>query len=185
MHSKGYKNETMKEQQFKETVFKAILGRRSIRRYLDKIPERNKILKILEAGIWAPSGHNNQPWRFVIIWSQEIKDKLSELTIYKSLIKEAPVLIGVFLDKKAMYHQIKDHQSAGACIQNIMLCAYELGLGTCWLGEILKNDDKVKEVLGLEKEKYEMCALIAVGYPNDKSQRPGRYPLEHFILKEL
>lgn len=175
----------MKEQQFQEAIFKAILGRRSVRRYLDKIPERDKILKILEAGIWAPSGHNNQPWRFVIIWSQEIKNKLSELTVYKSLIKEAPLLIGIFLDKKAMYNQIKDHQSAGACIQNILLSAYALGLGTCWIGEILKKEDKVKEILELEKEKYEMCALIAVGYPDDKSPRTGRYPLAHFLLKEL
>ncbi len=176
----------MEEKQFQEAIFKALLGRRSIRKYLKNIPEREKIIKILEAGIWAPSGHNNQPWRFVIIWSEEIKKRLSELVKYsKELIKSAPVLIGVFLSKNAMYDQIKDHQSAGACIQNILLSAYAFGLGTCWIGEILKNEDKVKEVLGLPKEEYEMCALISVGYPDDKSKRAGRYPLEHFIIKEL
>lgn len=175
----------MEGELLKEAAFKVIFGRRSIRKYLKKIPDRALILKILEAGIWAPSGMNNQPWRFVLIWSQDIKDKLAELTKYKELVKKAPMLIGVFLDKKTMYHQIKDHQSAGACIQNILLSAYALGLGTCWLGEILKNEDKVKEVLGLSKEDYEMCALISVGYPDDKSKRTSRYPLEHFILKEL
>lgn len=84
-----------------------------------------------------------------------------------------------------MYHQIKDHQSAGACLQNMMLAAHSLGLGTCWLGEILKNEEKVKEVLGLAKEAYEMCALLAVGYPADKSKRTGRHPLSTFILKEM
>jgi len=175
----------MKETQFQEAVFKAIFERRSIRKYLDKIPEREKIFKIIEAGIWAPSGMNNQPWRFVIIWSEEMKEKIAELTKYKALVKNAPVLVGVFLDKNAMYHQIKDHQSAGACIQNMLLSAYALGLGTCWIGEILKNEDKVKEVLGLPKDKYEMCALISIGYPDDKSERAGRYPLEHFIIKEF
>lgn len=175
----------MEEKQFQEAVFKAIFERRSIRRYLEKIPDREKILKIIEAGIWAPSGLNNQPWRFVIIWSEEVKKKISELTKYKEIVKNAPVLIGVFLHKDTMYHQIKDHQSAGACIQNMLLSAYALGLGTCWLGEILRNEDKVKEVLGLPKEEYEMCALISVGYPDDKSKRAGRYPLEHFIVKEL
>ncbi|MCU4138775.1 MAG: Nitroreductase [Thermodesulfobacteria bacterium] len=175
----------MEEKQFQEAVFKAILGRRSIRKYQDKIPEKEKILKIIEAGIWAPSGLNNQPWRFVIIWSEETKKRLSELTKYKEIVKKAPVLIGVFLEKSKMYHQIKDHQSAGACIQNMLLSAYALGLGTCWLGEILKNEDKVKDVLGLPKDEYEMCALIAIGYPDDKSERAGRYPLEHFLIKEL
>jgi len=167
------------------SVIEAIFGRRSVRRYLPEKPKRKDILKILEAGIWAPSGHNNQPWRFVIIWSDEVKEKLSELTIYKELVKKAPVLIGVFLEKKAMYHQIKDHQSAGACMQNMMLAAHGLGLGSCWLGEILKNEDKVKEILGLPKEDYEMVALLAIGYPNDKSKRTGRNPLSSFILKEM
>ncbi len=175
----------MEEKQFQEAVFKAIFERRSIREFLDKVPEREKILKIITAGIWAPSGLNNQPWRFVIIWSEDTKKKISELTKYKEIVENAPVLIGVFLHKKTMYHQIKDHQSAGACIQNMLLSAYALGLGTCWLGEILKNEDKVKEVLGLPKDEYEMCALIAIGYPNDKSKRKGRYPLEHFVIKEV
>lgn len=167
------------------SVIKAIFERRSIRKYLPHKPEREKILKIIEAGIWAPSGHNNQPWRFVIIWSEEIKERLANLSIYSQMIKKAPVLIGVFLEKKSMYHQIKDHQSAGACLQNMMLAAHSLGLGTCWLGEILKNEDKVKEILGLPIEEYEMCALLAVGYPNDKSKRTGRNPLSSFILREV
>lgn len=175
----------MKEEAFQEAVFKAIFGRRSIRKYLDKPPEKEKIYKILEAGIWAPSGHNNQPWRFVVIWSKEIKEKLAELTTSAYIIKQAPVLIAVFLDKRDMYHQIKDHQSAGACIENMLLSAYALGLGSCWLGEILKNEDKVKEILGLEKNRYELCAVVALGYPDDKSKRVGRYPLEHFLLKEI
>ncbi|WP_038054901.1 nitroreductase family protein [Thermodesulfobacterium hydrogeniphilum] len=175
----------MEREQSQEAVFKIILGRRSIRKYENKIPEKEKILKILEAGIWAPSGLNNQPWRFVIVWSKEIKEKLAELTKYHEIVKNAPVLIGVFLNKDAMYHQIKDHQSAGACIQNMLLAAYALGLGTCWLGEILKNESKVKEVLGLPQEKYEMCALIAIGYPKDQRERSERYTLKHFLIKEV
>ncbi|MCS7279486.1 MAG: nitroreductase family protein [Thermodesulfobacteriaceae bacterium] len=175
----------MKKDPLEEVVFKNILERRSIRRFKEVSPEKEKILKILEAGIWAPSGMNNQPWRFVIIWSKEIKQKLSELTKYKHLILEAPVLIGVFLDKDKMYHQIKDHQSAGACIQNILLSAHALGLGTCWIGEILKNEEKVKEVLELPSSKYELCAIVAVGYPDDPSERAQRAPLKNFILKEF
>lgn len=83
------------------SVIKVIFERRSIRKYLPQIPKREEILKIIEAGIWAPSGHNNQPWRFVIIWSEEIKERLSKLTIYSQLVKRAPVLIGLFFRKKS------------------------------------------------------------------------------------
>ncbi|BAU23961.1 nitroreductase [Caldimicrobium thiodismutans] len=166
------------------SVIEAIFGRRSIRKFLPEKPKKEDILRIIEAGIWAPSGHNNQPWRFVIIWNDEIKEKLSKFTIYGGMLKKAPVLIGVFLDKSAMYHQIKDHQSAGACLQNMMLMAYALGLGTCWLGEILKNEDKVKEALGLPVSDFEMVAMLALGYPDDKSKRTERFPLETFVLKE-
>lgn len=175
----------MKKELVEKVIFENILGRRSVRKFKKELPERDKILKILEAGIWAPSGLNNQPWRFVIISSEEKKQKLAELTKYKYLILGAPILIGVFLDRDQMYHQIKDHQSAGACIQNILLYAHALGLGTCWIGEILKNEEKVKEVLELSSSKYELCALIAVGYPDDPSERAKRAPLKDFILKEV
>lgn len=66
----------------------------------------------------------------------------------------------------------------------MMLMAYALGLGTCWLGEILKNEDKVKEALGLPVSDFEMVAMLALGYPDDKSKRTERFPLETFVLKE-
>ncbi len=170
----------------RQEVFELIKKRRSIRKYQkERIPSDEEIYQIIEAGIWAPSGLNNQPWRFVIIKTPEIKEKLASLTRYKEIVKNAPVLIALFLERDKMYHQIKDHQSGGACLQNMMLMATALGLGTCWLGEILKNEEKVKEILGLEKDKYELVAILAVGYPDDSSPRKGRNPLESFILKQI
>ncbi|WP_038062840.1 nitroreductase family protein, partial [Thermodesulfobacterium commune] len=80
----------MEKDKLKEAVFKAIFDRRSIRKYLDQKPDKKLIYKLLEAGIWAPSGLNNQPWRFVIVWSEEIKQKLAALTRYHEIIKKAP-----------------------------------------------------------------------------------------------
>ncbi len=169
-----------------EEALNLIKKRRSVRKYVqEKVPPDEYILKIIEAGIWAPSGLNNQPWRFVIVKESKVKNELAKLTRYSKIIEGAPLLIAVFLDKERMYHQIKDHQSAGACLQNMMLMATALGLGTCWLGEILKNEDKVKEVLGLDKEKYELCAILSIGYPADNTPRKGRNPLESFILKTI
>jgi nitroreductase len=169
-----------------EETLNLIKNRRSVRRYVQgKVPPEEYILKILEAGIWAPSGLNNQPWKFVIVKDPEVKKRLAELTRYYKVVESAPVLIAVLLDKEKMYHQIKDHQSAGACLQNMMLMATALGLGTCWLGEILNREKEVKEVLGLNPEAYELCAVLAVGYPDDSTPRKGRNPLESFILKTI
>jgi len=66
----------------------------------------------------------------------------------------------------------------------MLLAAHALGLGGVWLGEILKNGDKVREVLGLP-EGLELAAVVALGYPNDRRKRAGRKPLETFILKEI
>ncbi|QJA06611.1 nitroreductase family protein [Thermosulfurimonas marina] len=165
-------------------VLEAIYSRRSVREYTQEVPPRELILEVLRAGIWAPSGLNNQPWRFVIVWNAEVREKLAELTRYGEIIRRAPVVIAVFLDQAVMYHQIKDHQSAGACLQNMLLAAHALGLGGVWLGEILKNADRVREVLGLP-EGLELAAVVALGYPNDRRKRAGRKPLETFILKEI
>jgi len=162
-----------------------IKSRRSIRKFEKKEVPDELVMEVLEAGIWAPSGLNNQPWRFVVVKGEEVKSKLAELTKYSHIVKGASVLIVVLLERSKMYHQIKDHQSAGACIQNILLSAWALGIGSCWLGEILKNEERVKECLGLESDGYELCAVIALGYPADDSPRKGRNPLESFILKKL
>ncbi|HFC97934.1 MAG TPA: nitroreductase family protein [Thermosulfurimonas dismutans] len=173
------------ERRFEENpVLKAIYGRRSIREYTQEVPPRELILEIIRAGIWAPSGLNNQPWRFAIVWNAEKREKLAELTRYGEIIRRAPVAIAVFLDRKVMYHQIKDHQSAGACIENMLLAAHALGLGGVWLGEILKNEARVREVLELPED-LELAAVVALGYPNDHRRRAGRKPLQSFILREF
>ena len=92
--------------------------------------------------------------------------------------------IAVFVDKEAMYHEVKDHQAMGACIQNMLLAIHALGLGGVWLGEILKNADKVREVLELP-EHLELMAVVALGYPAHRKQTSSRKPLEEVILKEF
>ncbi len=173
-----------KERPLENPVLEAIYSRRSVREYTPEIPPRELIREVIKAGIWAPSGLNNQPWRFVIVWDPEIRRRLAELTRYGTIIRQAPVVIAVFLDQKVMYHQLKDHQSAGACLQNMLLAAHALGLGGVWLGEILKNADQVRQVLELP-EGLELAAVVALGYPNDRRPRKGRKPLESFILKEI
>lgn len=125
------------------SVFSTIKKRRSIRSFQDKPVEKYKLNKILEAGQWAPSGLNNQPWRFVVIKNRLVKNKISQFTEYSYIIKRASSLILVFLDKRESYSLIKDAQAVGACIQNMLLCALDLGISSCWMGEILNQKAEV------------------------------------------
>ncbi len=162
-------------------VLKAIYERRSVRHFAPAAVEPEKIYKILKAGAWAPSGLNNQPWRFAVVIDEIKKKAISELTRYKQVVLNAPVLLPVFIDKMAMYHTTKDHQAMGACLQNMLLAAHSLGLGAVWLGEILKNAEAVRNILALPEE-LELMAVIAMGYPAKVGQNSTRRLLNEFIV---
>ncbi|MEJ2033313.1 MAG: nitroreductase family protein [Deltaproteobacteria bacterium] len=166
------------------TILEAIHRRRSIREFTEEKVSSEQILTIIEAGVWAPSGLNNQPWRFVIVRDQEVRSSLAAQTKYGHIIKAAPTVVAVYLDRNAMYHEIKDHQAAGACLQNMLLAAEALNLGAVWLGQILQNRNEVNAVLGLT-DRYELAAVLAVGHPRHRNQQSGRKPLTECILKEL
>ena len=167
-----------------QSVQEAIRNRRSIREFTDQPVECDLLHRIITAGIWAPSGLNNQPWRFVIIRDHEINSKLAALTHYAHIVQAAPSLIAVYLDQEKMYDSVKDHQAAGACIQNMLLAAHELDLGAVWLGQILKNKNRVNDVLQLS-DQYDLMALLAIGYPQHRNQQSRRLPLTDFILHEF
>jgi nitroreductase len=167
-----------------QPVQEAIRRRRSIREFTEQPVSVEVLRKIVAAGIWAPSGLNNQPWRFVLVRDSDVRDKLAAQTTYSHIILAAPALIVVLLDSSAMYDEVKDHQSAGACIQNMLLAAEELELGAVWLGQILKNKKKVNKILRLD-DTYDLMAVLAVGYPAHRNQQSQRKPIADFILQEI
>lgn len=165
-------------------ILDCIKNRRSIRRFKAQAVNERLVREIIEAGTWAPSGLNNQPWKFMIIRSPAIKDQLAPLTRYGKIIQQAPVCIAVFLDAAASYDRTKDIQAIGACIQNMLLTIHARGLGGVWLGEILKNSEKVKQLLGISSG-LELMALIALGYPDEKNVASERKKLDAVIVKEV
>ena len=164
-------------------IIKAIYERRSIRGFTDAQVSRDLVIAALKAASWAPSGTNNQPWRFAIIWETESKEALAALTKYSATLKSAAVLIAVFLDKETSYDYTKDCQAVGACLQNLLLSLHALDLGAVWIGEILNNRDRVKEVLKLPAQ-LELMAIVAVGHPAHRNQKSHRRPIEELILLE-
>lgn len=165
-------------------VLNAIYQRRSIRDYTADNVAIELLHEIIRAGSWAPSGLNNQPWRFVIIQDLTTKNELAVQTHYGHIIKNAPSLIAVYLDTTAMYNEVKDHQAVGACIQNMLLATEALGLGAVWLGQILTNKKEVNRLLGMD-DRLDLMAVLAIGQPLHHNQKSQRKNLQELIIKEI
>jgi nitroreductase len=165
----------------KNPVVEAIRTRRSVRQFTREPISDEALDQILESGGWAPSGKNNQPWKFAVIRDPAVKEALAALTHSGFIIRGAPVCIGVLLDHARVYDRTKDVQAIGACIQNMLLTIHTLGFGGVWLGEILKNKEKVGELLGVGRE-LELMAVVAFGHSAKRSGDGERDPLEKTVL---
>jgi len=171
------------------SVNKLIAQRRSIRRYLDKPIEREKILECLEAARLAPSADNVQPWRFLVIDDIDLKEKFAKEVfsgIYSvsKFAAKAPVLIVILARPDIIANRIgKQIQGVnfylidvGIAGEHIVLQAEELGLGTCWIGWF--NSRKARKVLNIPK-KYKFVSLLSLGYYQEKpSKEKKRKDLE-------
>jgi nitroreductase len=162
-------------------ILDIIRTRRSVRRFLDRPVPADFVEKILEAGRWAPSGLNNQPWRFAVVADSGIKEEISKLTRYSKIVLGANLLVPVFLDNAESYHRTKDAQAIGACLQNMLIAAHALGLGAVWLGEIIKSDREIRGILGLG-DNLELMAVLAVGYPDEKPKDGSRKALKELTV---
>jgi len=163
------------------SILRLIKTRRSIRRFKKEKVSLSILKNILEAGRWAPSGLNNQPWRFKVLEDLK-KDSLAVFTEYSSIIKGADKIILVFLDKSTSYHREKDLMAIGASMQNMLLYIHWRGLGACWLGEILNKKKEIQKCLKISSN-LELVGIIALGKPWHLPKKVGRKKLKDLILK--
>lgn len=177
-------------------VFEALLGRRSCRRFTAQSVEQEKILKILECAIFAPSPANKQPWEFIVAsnsrYNQELKsavevtkEKLAVRSGWKWLpsfpvdfLLEAPVLLVVIGDpERNGAEQFLDEPGRGyehgccAAIENMLLAAHGLGLAALWFSMFEKRD--VRKIFGID-EKLDPVAIVCLGYTDVRSSAPAR-----------
>jgi len=157
-------------------VLEAIKTRRSVRRFRKERVPPHLLKEILEAGRWAPSSRNSQPWRFIVIVDEDLKRKVANATTAGKFLAEAPLGIAVAVDTRATRHPAED---GAAATMNILLAAHALGLGACWIGSYGSlYEEEVKKLLGIPRE-WALLSIIALGYPDE---RPSSRRLE---LKEL
>jgi len=166
-------------------IIDAITTRKSVRAYLDKSVEDEKLNSILEAGRLAPSAANLQEWRFVVVRDSDKRKKLVEAAKGQSFVGEAPVVLVACAetDNHVMTcGQLCYPIDVAIALDHITLAAVELGLGTCWIGKF--NEKKVKEILGIPEE-IRVVELMPLGYPSDPSPvEKSRLPLEKIVKYE-
>lgn len=163
-------------------ILKAIKERRSVRKFEDKPVSEDKIEKILEAARWAPSGLNNQPWRFKVVRERETIEEISKCSKYSDTIRQADVLILIYFDAESGYDRTKDLQGIGACCQNIWLAIHAFGLGGVWNGEILNHKDCLDNILN-PPDNLELMAVFCIGHPAE-SPTSERKPLSDLIIED-
>jgi F420 biosynthesis protein FbiB-like protein len=199
-----------------KTLLEIIKSRRSIRDFFPGKTESKRIRQLIEAARWAPSAHNSQPWRFLLLDKEEEKNRLAEASsqafrialekdrypseaiedqVRKSSrrLKAVPSLILVCFCKEEcrLYpdrrrnrlEEILAHQGIGAAVQNILLLAASLGLGTCWISAPLFCPRSVKKALAVPKN-WEPVALIAVGRPKGTPKHRTRHGLQKILASE-
>jgi len=167
-----------------------IKQRKSIRDFLDRPVEREKIMMCLEAARLAPSACNSQPWKFIVVDDKSLKDKLCRAAfggIYSinSFCQKAPVLVVVVSEKSrflarigGMFRGTKYYLiDIGIAGEHFVLQAEDLGLGTCWIGWF--NERAVKSILNIPQHK-KIDMLIALGYYDREKLPPehGREPMD-------
>src|SRR3989338_8095720 len=162
-------------------ILDIIKSRRTIKEFVPKFVSWEKISSVLDAGRHAPSCGNLQNWRFLVIFDPGQKQQLAEACYGQYEIAQAWILIVVCSETEKAVHYYGERgkfytiQNCAAAIQNMLLEAHSLGLGTRWVGAF--EEDQVKSLFGI-LEDINVQGVVALGYPKEIPAKPPKYPLE-------
>ena len=165
-------------------VFTAISQRSSVRAYKSADVEEDKLKKILEAARLSPSASNRQEWKFIIVKNKETKKKLAKAAFGQSFIGEAPVVIvacGTESGSVMACGQLTHTVDVSIACAYMILQAYELGLGTCWIGAF--REDEIKKILKIP-ERVRAVAMTPLGYPDEVPSKKSRKRLDQIVCFE-
>ncbi len=166
-------------------ILELIKTRRNVKYFLPKIVSWENVSRVIDAARHAPNCGNIQNWKFIVVMKPEAKEQLAELAYEQYEIAQAAVLIVVCAEpeKAERYYgargvQLFTVQNCAAAIQNMLLEAHSLGLGTRWVGGF--DEEGVKSALSIPPEVVPQ-AIIALGYAKDIPPKPPKYPLEALV----
>ncbi|MCW3988451.1 MAG: nitroreductase family protein [Candidatus Bathyarchaeota archaeon] len=154
-----------------------LLTRRTVRKYAQTPIPQEKIDKILEAGRQSPSAVNRQPWHFILITDQSLKDRLGNGIFNRHIRKSAFTIIGTYTthDKISKRWGLVDTTIA---LQTMAIAAHLQDIGTCWIGDY--NEQKLRETLNIP-ETTSIAALITFGTPQNTPAPKKKKPLNQIL----
>lgn len=177
-------------------MIKEIRTRRSIRKYINKSIEDEKILQLLDSARLAPTGSNTQPCHFIVIKSDLNRQKLSQVSHNQKWMLSAPVFIvcvadircrinddvPIHVDECSPEEEVKQIiRDASISIEHLVLEAESLGLGTCWVAWF--TQEEIRPLLNIPSDKY-VVSIITVGYADETPKARPRKKLEEIVHYE-
>lgn len=155
-------------------ALQAIFTRRSVRRYTGEAVSEADLETVLQAAMSAPSANNRQPWHFIVVDDTEKLAGIMDVHPYSSMLAQSKLGIVVCADTTISnkYWQ----QDCSAAIENMLITARAIGLGSCWLG-VYPSMDRVKAVAKLFDlpENVQPMSVIALGHPAVEAKKVDRY----------
>lgn len=166
-------------------VHDAIKGRRSVRMFRKEPVEEEKVAALKDSLIWAPSAGNLQMRRFYFVFNEDVKKRLVIAALNQRFIQDAPLVVVACADLRIIDYygkrgvELYSIQDAAVSVENMMLMAHSLGLGSVWVGAF--SEPEVARVLGLT-ENLRPVALVPVGYPARLPSPPKRVSVEDAVV---
>lgn len=166
-------------------TFHTIINRRSIRKYKLKKIEDDKISKLLKAAMYAPSAMNLQPWHFIVINNENVLEETAKSIPHAEMIKQSGNALLVCGDASLEKNESWLIQNCSAAVQNILLAAYDMQLGSCWIAvhgmpEVVRNLVKQFNL----PQNIIPIALVALGYPDEVVKTEERFIQEKIHLNK-
>jgi len=157
-------------------AYTTIMSRRSIRKYTNQKVDEKSVMKIIEAGMVAPSAHDHRPWHFVIISSREKLLAIPRFHAYAEMLKQAPLAVVICGDKrleKSLDYLLLD---CAAATENMLLAAHALGLGAVWLA-VHPRQERLRGIIDLLQlpDSIVPVSMIALGYPAEQKDPAVRF----------
>ena len=162
-------------------VYQCIKTRRTVREHRpDPVPDE-LVFRILQAGRWAPSSSNTEPWHFIVIRDRNTLGTLGNIATQGPFIGQAPMAIAIVMENAT-----RPQLDAGRALQQMELLAWSEGLGTCFVGvRIAEQQQEIKELLGIPPE-MELITILPFGYRVEGARPKGtpRKPMGEIAHRE-
>ncbi len=173
---------------YNQSIFDCIRTRRSVRKYkTTPIPWEN-VVEILQAGKYAPCAGNVWNLKFIVIKNEGKRQAIAEAAAQQYWMQDAPIHIVVVSEpeKAERYYgtrgvRLYTIQAAGAAIQNMLLTAHTLGLGSCWVGAF--DEEEIRGLCNMP-EHLNIQGVLTLGYADEVPTPPPKYRIEHIMFFE-